>query len=150
MSSFACRSPPGTRHPAGWPGAAAWMARCILRLASVMAVSAPAHGVEFSVRAHGSYVRHAVRQPEEGGDRGDVPDVLFVEAVGLQHIEVRFAHGLGRAGDLEREVEHRLLALCDVGLSVVGCYLVRDQRVLSPNPEDRPVGDDAILALVCA
>jgi len=44
-------------------------------------VSAPAHVVEFSVRAHGSYVRHAVRQPEEGGDRGDVPDVLLVEAI---------------------------------------------------------------------
>src|SRR3989440_762109 len=41
-----------------------------------------------------------------GGDnvdlanRGDVPDVLLVEAMGLQHIEIRFAHGLGRAGDL--------------------------------------------------
>ena len=55
---------------------------------------------------------------------------------------------LGRAGDLEPEVEHRLLALCDVGLSVVDCYLVRDQRVLSPDPEDRPMGDDATLALV--
>jgi alkanesulfonate monooxygenase SsuD/methylene tetrahydromethanopterin reductase-like flavin-dependent oxidoreductase (luciferase family) len=37
--AFECRSPPGTRHPAGCPGGAAWMARCILRLASVMAVS---------------------------------------------------------------------------------------------------------------
>src|SRR5256885_9056033 len=31
-----------------------------------ISVSAPAHGVEFGVRAHGSYVRHAVRQREEG------------------------------------------------------------------------------------
>src|SRR5437764_11382393 len=100
------------------------MARCSLRLASVTAVSAPAHGVEFSVRAHGSYVRHAVRQREEGGDRGDVPDVLLVEATRLQRIEIRFAGGLGRVGDLEREVEHRLLALCNVGLAVVDCYLV--------------------------
>ena len=35
------------------------------------------------------------RQPEEGGDRGDVPDIPPVEAMGLQHIEIRFAHGLG-------------------------------------------------------
>jgi hypothetical protein len=48
----------------------------------------------------------------------------------------------------ECEVEHGLLALCDVGLSVVDCHLVRDQRVLCSDPEDRPVGDDAILALV--
>src|SRR5262249_27143035 len=111
-------------------------------------VSAPAHGVELCVRAHGSYIRHAVRQPEEGGDRGDVPDVLLVEAMGLQHIEIRFAHGLGRTGDLEREVEHRLLALCDVGLSVLDCYLVSDQRLLSQLAADWPVGDLAILALV--
>src|SRR5580692_2679854 len=110
------------------------MARWILRLGSDMAVLAPAHGVEFSVRAHRSYVCHAVRQREEGGDRGDVPDVLLVETMGLKHIEIRFAYGLGRAGDLEREVEHRLLALRDVGLSVVDCHLVRDQRVLSPDP----------------
>src|SRR5262249_59841155 len=102
-------------------------------------VSAPAHGVELCVRAHRSYVRHAVRQREEGGDRGDVPDVLLVEAMGLQHIEIRFAYGLGRAGDLEREVEHRLLALCDVALSVIDCYLVRDQRVISSVTVVRPV-----------
>ena len=53
--------------------------------------SAPAHGVEFRVGAHGGHVRHAVRQSEESGDRGDVPDVLLVEAMGLQHIEIGFA-----------------------------------------------------------
>ena len=70
--------------------------------------------------------------------------------MGLQHIEIRFAHGLGRAGDLERELEHRLLALSDVGLSVVDCHLVRDQGVPCPDAKDRAVGDDAVLALVCA
>src|SRR5687768_7858316 len=43
--------------------------------------------------------------------------------------------------ELEREVEHRLLALRDVGVSVVDCHLVGDQRVLGPDPQDRPVGD---------
>ena len=56
---------------------------------------------------------------------------VFVEAMRLQHIEIRFAHGLGRAGDLEREIEHRLLAFRDVGLSVVDCHLVRDRRGLT-------------------
>jgi hypothetical protein len=46
-------------------------------------VSAPAHGLEFSVRAHSGHVRHAIRQPEAGGYRGYVPDVLLVEAMGF-------------------------------------------------------------------
>src|SRR5207248_6830864 len=66
----------------------------------------------------------------------------------FQHIEICLAHGLGRVGDLDREVEHRLLALRDVGLSVVDRHLVRDQRVLGPDTQDRPVGYDAILALI--
>src|SRR4051812_30837459 len=75
--------------------------------------SAPAHSVELSVGAHRGHVRHAVRQREKSGDAGDIPDVLLVEAMGLQQIEIGLAHGVGRTGDLECEDEHRLLALRD-------------------------------------
>ena len=51
---------------------------------------------------------------------------------------------------LHREVEHRPLARRDIGLAVVDGDLVRDQRVLGPDAQDRAVRDHAILALIGA
>src|SRR5690348_9670027 len=50
---------------------------------------------------------------------------------------------------LRREVEHSFLPRRDIGLSVVDCHLVGDQRVLRPDTQDRAVRDYAVLTLVC-
>ena len=41
----------------------------------------PSHHVEFVVRAHRGDVGHPVRQREERGDRGDIPDVVVGKTV---------------------------------------------------------------------
>ena len=56
---------------------------------------------------------------------------------------------LGRRGrDLAGEVEHRLLAIGDIGLAVVDGDLVGDQRILLVDPQDGAVRDDAVQAVV--
>ena len=51
---------------------------------------------------------------------------------------------------LQREGEHRLLPRRDVGLAVIGGDLVRDERVLRVDAQDRAVRDDAVQAVVRA
>ena len=50
--------------------------------------------------------------------------------------------------DLEREREHRLLPVGDVGFAVVRRDLVGHQRILAVDAQDRSVRDDAVQAIV--
>src|SRR2546429_6012108 len=46
------------------------------------------------------------RSAEEGGDGGDVPDVLVVEAMRVQRLEVGLADFMAAFADLHGEVQH--------------------------------------------
>src|SRR6516162_934383 len=109
---------------------------------------ATTHGIESGVRTHACHVGEPVRQAEEGRDRGDVPDVFLRESVRLQRDEVALGDLLSLVGDPNGEIQHRLLAVADVGLAVVDGDLISDQRILGTDPQNRPMRHNAILALV--
>ena len=100
------------------------------------------------VRAHVDQVRHAVGQREKCGDAADVPDVLRAEAMAAQDIVIRIGHGLGRAREFAREIQHRLLARGEVGLAMMDRHLVCNLRILRIDAQDGAVGDHAVRALV--
>src|SRR5271163_344804 len=64
----------------------------------------PSHHVEFVVRAHRGDVGHPVRQREERGDRGYVPDVGIAETVVGDGREILLGDGLCRGAHLHREI----------------------------------------------
>jgi len=51
-------------------------------------------------------------------------------------------------GDMQGEIQHRLLARTDRGGPVVDRELIGDQRVLGEDAQDRAVGDHAVQAAV--
>ncbi len=109
-----------------------------------------AEQVELVVGAHRDEIRHAVGGRVERGDTADVPDVLVGKAVRAQRFEIRVDQ-LGRAQrDLEREFEHRLLPLRNLGLTIIHRDLVGDVRILCMDGQDRSVRDDAVEAVVGA
>src|SRR4051812_27550025 len=89
-----------------------------------------AHQEELRVRLHAAEACEAVREAEEGGDGGDVPDVLVVEAVGVQRREIAVVDLVRSLADFRREREHRALARRDVSLAPVDGHLVGHQRLL--------------------
>ena len=66
----------------------------------------------------------------------------------LELLVILVVDGVRALGDLDGEIEHRLLPRLKVGLAMIDRDLIGDQRVLGADAEDRAVSDDAILAIV--
>src|SRR5699024_2932947 len=108
----------------------------------------PSHEVELRIRAHARGVGHAVAQPEQGGDRGDVPRVLVVQSVLVQGGEVVVVEFIGAQVDRGGEVADRPLTRRQRRRVVTDGQLVGDVRVLLDHPQDRAVRHHAEQAVV--
>jgi hypothetical protein len=86
-----------------------------------------------------------VGQAKESRDRRDVPDVLVGEAVGMRGREVVFADPVGAQADLHGKFEHGTLVRGDVRLAPVHRHLVRHQRLLFVDAQQRAVPDHGSL-----
>jgi hypothetical protein len=94
------------------------------------------------------HVGHAVGQPEQAGDRADVPDVVVAEAVTTQGRVVGVDQGAAVLAHLERERQHRALTLGDVGPEVVGGHLVGQHRLPGIHAQQSAVRHHAVQAIV--
>ena len=106
------------------------------------------HRIELVVRPDGEGVGEPVGHREQGGDCGDVPGVFVRKAMTFQRSVILFLDVVRALGDLDGEVEHRLLPRRQVGLAMIDGDLVGDERILGADAQDRAMGDDAILAVV--
>src|SRR5215218_6686365 len=107
--------------------------------------STAAKRIELVVGAQAGEVGQTVRHPEESRDGRDVPNLVIAETVLAQYDAVSLTHLLSPLRDLHGEIEHGSLPRRDVRLPVVACDLIGDQGVLGADPQDRTVGDDAVL-----
>ena len=65
-----------------------------------------------------------------------------------QRPEVFFPNGMRLVRHLQGKIQHRRLPRRDVRLAVIDRHLIGNRRLFRPNPENRAVGDHAILAII--
>lgn len=104
--------------------------------------------MKLGVRSHVRELGHPVREIEEGGDGADVPDFAPSEPVGLQLREVLGFDAPGSLGQLHREIQHGAVTVVDVRRAMVRNQLVREEGILPVDPNERPVGNVAVVAVV--
>src|SRR5262245_57606546 len=81
--------------------------------------ASPPHGVILAVRPHVDCSRDPVGHVEESRNRGDVPDVAIREADLPQPLAITLLDRPWLDRELDREIEHRALALVEVGSAIV-------------------------------
>src|SRR5258705_4436933 len=81
--------------------------------------SSPPYRVILAVRPHVDRRRDTVGHVEESRDRRDVPDVAIREADLSQPLAVALLDRPRFDRELDREIEHRALALVEVGGAIV-------------------------------
>src|SRR5262249_40659287 len=79
----------------------------------------PPHGVILAVRPHVDCGRNPVGHVEEPRDRRDIPDVAIREAGAPQPFAIAFLHRPRLDRKLDGEIEHRALALVEIGGAIV-------------------------------
>src|SRR6185437_14873067 len=79
------------------------------------------------VRPHVARGCDAVRHIEEADDGGNVPDVAFRESGATQPFAVALLDAPGRGGELDREVEHRALALVESRHAIIHHHVFAEQ-----------------------
>ena len=90
----------------------------------------------------------AVGHREERRDGADVPDLVVGEARGPGAVQLDVGERGRLHGEHECEVDDRALALRQLDAVGVGGDPVGDLGVLCAHPQDRPVGDHAVRAVV--
>jgi hypothetical protein len=68
--------------------------------------------------------------------------------VALQVLVVGVVDCMRAFGDLDGEIEHRLVPRREVGLAIIDGDLIGDERILCADAQDRAVSYDAVGAVV--
>jgi len=106
------------------------------------------HRVELVVRLQREQMRQPVGRREQRGDRADVPDLVIGQAGRAGGLEMGVGEASGFLGQGQRQVEDRPLPGCQVDTERVDRDVIGQVRLLRADPQDRPVRDHAVRAVV--